>query len=91
MIRPDPVVQCQSCGWTGPRKSLLVAVNPFDAEDRIFGCPECKQCTDGFDQLCYIEGCTKTVCCGFPTTAHGYLFTCHEHSKEYNTDGINTK
>jgi hypothetical protein len=76
-------VQCRECYWIGLRKNLLFGVNPFNVEETIHGCPECKQCTDGFDGLCYIEGCEELAGCGFPTKAHGYLFTCHKHYEEY--------
>jgi len=79
----EKTIRCTNCNWVGPGESLLFAVNPFNVEETIHGCPECKQCTEGFDALCYIEGCKELGGCGFPTNAHGYLFTCHKHYEEY--------
>jgi len=75
--------QCKNCDWLGLDKDLLVAANPFNSEDLISGCPGCKQVAPGFERLCCVQGCKKLICNGFVTKAHGYLFTCHEHHKEF--------
>jgi hypothetical protein len=76
-------IQCKACAWTGLMKDLLSAGNPFNVEETIFGCPECNQCTAGFDNLCCLHDCKELAVCGFLTTTNGYLFTCHEHYKRY--------
>jgi len=76
-------IQCKNCKWLGLGKDILVAVNPFNSADFISGCPGCKQVAPGLEQLCCIQDCKKSIYHVFATKAHGYLFTCHEHHKEF--------
>ena len=75
--------RCKVCNWIGGDKEMLKASSPFDAEDTLRACPECKQCTEGFDLLCNISGCKEIGDCGFPTKMHGYMWTCYKHYAEY--------
>ena len=75
--------RCRYCDWLGADSELLKAPSPFDGEDILRACPECKQCANGFDLICSIPGCEGIGGCGFPTRAHGYIWTCHKHWKEY--------
>ena len=35
-------IKCSVCRWEGKAEDILVAVNPFDPEEEIEGCPKCK-------------------------------------------------
>ena len=76
---------CDECGHRLTRAEMLEGVNPFDSEDTIVGCPECKL-IDCFTQLCNIPHCTKIAGCGTPTK-HGYLRCCYKHYVEHGTKG----
>lgn len=73
--------ECRSCGWRGSSERLLRAKSPFDQDEELVGCPECKQCAEGFDSLCDIEGCNGFVAGGTPTKDGDYIFACHKHLK----------
>ena len=81
--KTDTRVRCRDCGWSGLSRDRLVGPNPFNYEDRILGCPECNQCTEGFDTLCSVIGCHELGGNGFPTKTNGYLFTCYAHYEIY--------
>ena len=83
IIQFDNNYGCKVCEWTGGDNEMLKAPSPFDAEDILRACPECKQCTEGFDHLCNIPGCKEIGGCGFPTKTHGYMWTCYKHYAEY--------
>ena len=69
--------QEQRCGWTGKRADLLKAVSPFEPDEEITGCPNCKG-IDCMDLVCDEPGCCALVSCGTPT-AEGYRHTCVMH------------
>lgn len=71
--------ECRLCGWRGSSERLLRAKSPFDQDDELVGCPECKQCAEGFDALCDIEGCNGFVAGGMPTKDGDYIFACYKH------------
>lgn len=78
--------RCHLCNTIIPDSDLLQAASPFKEADIIVGCPKCRQCTDGFDQLCDEPNCEAVACCGWPTgdktdTHAGYRRTCYEHAK----------
>lgn len=70
-------MKCQECGVAFAAAERLMAVNPFDAEEQIFGCPSCKS-VDCFAAVCDEPGCTLEVSCGTPTP-NGYRSTCSKH------------
>ena len=65
------------CGWTGLEKDVLSAPNPFDPEDDLTGCPECKG-VNTIVPACDEPGCWEEVTCGAPTPS-GYRQTCGKH------------
>lgn len=69
---------CTECDWNGADSELLVADNPFDADQLIHGCPDCKA-VGSLESACDEPGCTRLSSCGFPTPA-GYRRTCYDHS-----------
>ena len=68
---------CCSCGHRMNSDDALEAPNPFDQNDVIYGCPNCKG-IDSFEAVCDEPGCWKTVGCGTPTN-NGYRNTCSQH------------
>ena len=71
-------INCQECGWHGLENELLSASNPFDVEDTIFACPECKIVESTIVNACDEPGCWSDVSCGTPTP-EGYRSTCGKH------------
>jgi hypothetical protein len=81
-------ISCDTCGAEFLQPELLQAVNPFDAEDSVFGCPKCNHCNEGFTVLCDESGCKKDASCGFPTGDNddefgGYRRTCGDHMRSF--------
>lgn len=76
--------KCKACGAVSLEGELLTAPSPFDTNDTLSGCPECKQCSEGFDLLCDDPGCSAIAGCGWPTGDNldewgGYRNTCGKH------------
>lgn len=71
--------RCNSCWSIMDQASLLRAANPFNPDDEIVGCPNCKQCDEGFTCICDEEGCDKPITCGWPSEL-GYRRTCYKHA-----------
>lgn len=78
-------VQCEVCAWIGTAAQILHAPSPFDADDILDGCPQCKS-VNTLHALCDEPGCTEPVSCGTPTK-DGYRQTCGEHAPEYERNG----
>ena len=68
------------CGWTGDTEQLLSATSPFDPDDTIFGCPQCKTIAD-FPAICQAPGCWDAANCGFPH-GDGYFVSCSRHFRD---------
>lgn len=68
---------CEECG--GFVTEHLTAVNPFDPDDEIVGCPLCKS-VSSLRQACQIGACNKPASGGYPR-GHGfrYVWTCYHH------------
>ena len=81
MIDKDKVL-CAECNWRGHLKDVLTALNPFDLEDEIVGCPRCKS-VNSISGVCDEMGCEEIDTCGFPTP-EGYRRTCGKHYRQYN-------
>lgn len=77
MTKPTRL-RCQACSQIFPESALLTAHNPFDPPETIYGCPNCKQCDEGFVLLCDHPGCERDATCGTPAHS-GYRQTCGEH------------
>jgi hypothetical protein len=78
--------RCNVCKHVADYSSLLRAPSPFDPEEVLFGCMQCKQCVEGFVLLCDELGCNKHVSCGWPTgniddSWDGYRNTCSDHMR----------
>lgn len=72
-------IECRQCSWRGVYSNLLVAPSPFDPEERIFGCPLCKQCMEGFESICDVDDCKDHVVGGFMNKDGEYTFACYKH------------
>jgi len=70
---------CNFCNHTMPEAAMLMAPSPFNPDETLYACPNCKQCDEGFRELCDEPGCTKDATCGWPTPDGGYRRTCAEH------------
>jgi hypothetical protein len=83
-------LECKLCGKRLDISELLSAPSPFDPDDLLQACPQCKQVSDGFDHLCDVSGCNDFVGCGLPLPekyqkllGKDYLHTCHKHWIQY--------
>jgi hypothetical protein len=77
-MNADRLWQCE-CGAYFSESALLKAQNPYDPEDELRFCPECKDVIgDPLRPICDEPGCTATVSGGGPSPS-GYRWTCHEH------------
>lgn len=76
--------RCDSCGWSGNNSELLVAQNPFDESDEIFGCPRCYS-VDDLHAACW--KCDQDGSTGMPTEEHGYVWSCYMHRPD-KTDEV---
>ena len=74
--------KCRRCSWRSEKPSFLYAPNPFDPDDEIAGCPQCKM-VDCFECVCDVPDCWELQSCGFPTPT-GYRQTCGKHFIEMN-------
>jgi len=77
-LKPSKLWQCTECHIVTEEQALLQAPSPFDAEDILTACPQCKNVGD-FTEICDEPGCSKAATCGFPAEA-GYRRTCGPHS-----------
>jgi len=68
---------CASCNAKLLRAQLLEAPNPFDPDDTITGCPECKAVSDTW-LACDEPGCWVGASCGRPSST-GYRNVCGQH------------
>lgn len=78
--------RCRDCNAVSGHAGLLRAPSPFDPGQNITGCPSCKQCGSGFDELCDEPGCGYIAQNGWPTgddsdAFGGYRRTCYQHSE----------
>lgn len=70
-------LKCVCCDAITLEPELLRATNPFDKDETIVGCPNCKSVI-GFTELCDEPECIRAASCGFPTP-NGYRRTCYQH------------
>lgn len=74
--------ECGGCDSIYHITELLTALNPFNPEEEIRGCPNCKSIGD-FNQICDEPGCVQVTSSGFPSKIHSiYRRTCSDHSTE---------
>lgn len=69
--------KCQQCGVAVTE--YLIAQHPFDPDDKVVGCPNCKA-VDSFVAACW--KCDRKAGGGTPTRDHGYVWYCHLHRPE---------
>jgi rubredoxin len=69
--------KCTNCRWHGEEKKLLHADSPFNPQDELVACPQCKSVYD-LVNMCDEPNCTDEATCGFPTPT-GYRRTCGKH------------
>jgi len=74
-------LQCRICDKILFSDERLEAQHPFISEDKVFGCPHCKD-LEGFIVLCEIDGCDSPVSGGTPTE-DGYKYLCYQHLQKY--------
>ena len=69
---------CNECGEIAFEH--LSAPNPFDPEDTISGCPNCKE-VNALIQACHHLGCNQPASGGYPSTlGYRYAWLCYKHS-----------
>ena len=72
--------KCKVCNHVVAQSAMLTAPSPFDPDDQLLACPKCKQCDEGFTELCDEPGCRQEAHCGWPSK-EGYRRTCGDHMK----------
>jgi len=70
---------CRECGWMGRNAQMLTAPNPFNAEDEVNGCPNCKS-VSCLLVACQVDGCRKEASVGFPKDGD-YVNACGDHAR----------
>lgn len=75
-------VRCTNCDYIIPINKMLTAKNPFDAKDKITGCPMCKQ-VNTMVIICEIEGCKNYLAAGMKINEN-YRLLCSKHFQELN-------
>ena len=85
---PNSKRLCTVCRWRGHSSELLTvdahgnrAVNPFDPEDKVNGCPVCRSIDCCIAGVCDIDDCWEPATCGTPTPT-GYTTTCGKHEPD---------
>ena len=73
----ERLVRCETCRTVTRKADLLVAPSPFDPQDELTGCPNCKD-VNAHNALCDRVGCRRETTAG-TSTPDGYRWTCHEH------------
>ena len=75
--RKNRLLYCRECDWQGLESYRLVAANPFNREEKIYGCPNCGA-VDQFEYLCDLPECGRPCSSGEPSEI-GYLHLCLKH------------
>jgi hypothetical protein len=72
---------CKSCGWYGLDSEVLTAISPFDPDDVISGCPQCKE-INTIMLACWAQDCWEEVTMGAFTRDGTYQMLCSKHGRE---------
>lgn len=72
--------RCSECDLIYWEEQLLKAFSPFDKNDVLIGCPNCKS-VDSFTQVCDALSCRKEATCGI-STKEKYRRVCGDHYRE---------
>ena len=81
-----PKTICNDCVWRGDDLELLREENPFEKNDFLYACPNCKSIF-GLRVACDEPECWNEVTCGTPTP-NGYRQTCGKHAPKINREEI---
>ena len=83
---------CKDCDSIISESAVLRAENPFNPEDELLGCPNCKAVDHRvrhrprrhhqFRMACAASGCTSEVSMGMPHEDGVYRATCSNHGPE---------
>lgn len=76
--------RCLECDVVSAEDEVLTAVSPFDADDIIWGCPECKA-VNRFEMLCRRIDCSEEATVGRLCSDGAYRFTCAWHAERVST------
>ena len=68
--------RCTECEQICTSGDILKATNPFNEDDRLSFCPNCKR-AERLDLLCDVLDCENLSSCGWPSP-EGYRLTCHD-------------
>ena len=72
------IFRCDGCQSIYAESDLLTAANPFDPEQMIASCPDCKNVGE-FTNVCDEPGCEREAGCGWPADNGRYRWTCGAH------------
>lgn len=75
---------CTECGSVYMESEVLVALNPFQLWETIYGCPACRE-PNSFAECCDEEGCETPWTFGWNSPS-GYRCTCNQHAPTYSFD-----
>ena len=73
-------VSCD-CGFKGNMAQMLTAVSPFDENEIVAACPECKELNGTIFTVCDEPNCWEPDTCGFKTQK-SYRRTCSTHKEK---------
>jgi hypothetical protein len=69
------------CGWRGYISQLVFAAHPFRPDERITGCPECRDCPGTLRLTCDTPGCW-CVASGGDYSGDSLRLFCYQHAKQ---------
>ena len=75
-------LMCGECDHFCTSTEILKATNPFDQDDTLIFCPNCKS-VNTMICICDEPGCLSKATCGTPS-ADGYRNTCLLHFRPIN-------
>ncbi|KKL74445.1 hypothetical protein LCGC14_2064870, partial [marine sediment metagenome] len=70
-------IKCRECDWEGKSDEELSAPSPFERDETIYACPQCKDINSTF-RACDEPECWRETSCGTPVKG-GYRRTCGKH------------
>jgi len=77
------MIICKECKWIGTKNQMLKGKHPFEDNEIITGCPNCKE-INSLRTKCMVEGCKEISTCistltgQTKTTKNGYFY-CYKH------------
>lgn len=80
--RTERAQVCCECDAIVPLGKELAAPNPFDRDERIEGCPECRE-INTLVLACPWDGCTRVVSMGMRHADGVYRSTCTTHGPHF--------